>query len=411
MKKVKTCRCCKSDSLYAYLDLGLQPLANNYHKKTKLAKYPLVVMVCKNCFHNMLSIIVSPDSMYTNYLYVSGTTKTFRRHTEKLAQDAIKRINKKHISVLDIACNDGTQLEYFRDLGCDVVGVDPAKNLRKITEGKNIPVIVAYWSQKIAKSLNKKFDIITGTNVFAHVNDLDEFLLGVKIALTDDGILILEFPYADMMIEHNEFDTVYHEHLSYFLVHSFKTLIERLGMCIIDIMQTPVHGGSIRLFVRKGKGIHTDKVDDLIKSEKSKGLLDIKTYKAYTKRVKRNKREMKQLLRSLQNSKKIIGYGASAKGNTMLNYFKINLNYIVDDNPLKWGYLTPGRNIPIVSPEEMRKEKQPLAIVILSWNFYYEIIKKILEIRRDSSGDRAILYVPHVKSFPIKKDNSFKISA
>src|SRR5689334_17604847 len=163
MEKITTCRCCKQKKLVKYLPLGNQPLANSYHKKgEKLKTYPLTVMVCANCFHSQLSVVVNPEDMFKNYLYVSGTTQTFRDHTKKLAGDAVKRFSKKHLAVLDIACNDGTQLEHFRNFGCDVYGVDPAENLRILTKRKKIPVVVDYWSQKVAKKMQKKFDIITG---------------------------------------------------------------------------------------------------------------------------------------------------------------------------------------------------------------------------------------------------------
>lgn len=412
MKKISRCRCCLSDKLLSYLNLGKQPLANSYHKGAVLPEYPLEVMVCKDCFHSQLSVVVEPDSMFRNYLYVSGTTATFRRHCELLAADAVKRVPGQKLSVLDIACNDGTQLEYFRSFGCEVMGIDPAENLRAITQEKGINVIVDYWTQKIAQRYVKKFDIMTGTNVFAHVHDLDEFLFASKIALNDSGILILEFPYADKMVEHNEFDTVYHEHLSYFLVHSFTTLIERMEFHIIDVLQTPIHGGSIRFFLQKGKRRRSSDVNMLIEKEKKKGLLKEETYSTFAGRVKKNKRDMRTLLTKLRRrGKKIIGYGASAKGNTMLNYFKTDLDYIVDDNELKWGYKTPGRNIPVVSPFTMKEEMHGLAIVILSWNFYNEILKKILLIRGEESNDSSILYVPEIKELPVSKKSILSISA
>src|SRR6185503_10078214 len=277
-KKKIYCRCCKQKKLFLYLDLGKQPLANSYHKNENLPEIPLRVMLCASCYHSQLSVVVDPDTMFRNYLYVSGTTDTFRNHQKALAQDAITRIKTHMPYVLDIACNDGSQLEYFRDLNCKVLGVDPAKNLRKISKKKKIPVLVEYWTQQVAKSVKKQFDIITGTNVFAHVDDLDEFLRATKIVLKDDGYLILEFPYADNMITHNEFDTVYHEHLSYFLVHSFKNLIERFNLYIFDVLRNPIQGGSIRFFKKKKKKNHSKKIDQLIQQEKRKGLLNKKTY-------------------------------------------------------------------------------------------------------------------------------------
>jgi len=410
-KLKKYCRCCKGKKLIKYLNLGRQPLANSYNKGEKLEEYPLEVALCKKCFHSQLSVVINPDVMFKNYLYVSGTTKTFREHTKTLAYDAVKRFNKKNLRVLDIACNDGTQLEYFRQLGCDVLGIDPAINLRKITKKKNIPVIVDYWTQEVAKKIKNKFDIMTGTNVFAHVDDVDEFLNACKIALDKEGILILEFPYADKMVSHNEFDTIYHEHLSYFLVNSFKSLVDRLGFRIIDVIQTPIHGGSIRFYLKNEKTKESSKVRRLIEKEKKNGLLEVRTYKKFSNQVTKNKNDMIKLIAKIKKEKKkVIGYGASAKGNTMLNYFKIDLSYTVDDNELKWGFLTPGQNISIRSPEDIRKEKEGLYIIILAWNFYNEIIRRI-KSRRGDKNDFAILYVPKVTVRSIKSSKKYTQSA
>ncbi len=275
------------------------------------------------------------------------------------------------------------------------------KNLRSITQGKNIPVIVDYWSVQVAKKLHKQFDLITGTNVFAHVDDLDKFLEAVRVALKDSGIVILEFPYANKMIEHNEFDTIYHEHLSYFLVHSFATLIERMGFHIVDILQTKIHGGSIRFFLQKGKKKHTSKVKKLIAKENADGLLNLTTYRLFAKRVAENKKNLLLLVQQeREKGKKVIGYGASAKGNTMLNYTKVTVDYIVDDNNLKWNLFTPGQNIPIHSPHILSSETKDLSIVVLSWNFYNEIMRKVLQIRKNKS-DNLITYVPTVICKPV----------
>lgn len=407
MKKILSCRCCGEKKLLAYLNLGEQPLANSYHTGETLPTYPLEVFVCQNCFHSQLSIAINPKAMFTNYLYVSGTTDTFRKHCKSLAQDAIERVMTKKIHVLDIACNDGTLLEFFRDLGCTIQGVDPAQNLRKITEKKNIPVLIDYWSGKKAKKLKKKFAIITATNVFAHVHRTDLFLKACSLALQDDGILILEFPYADKMIRYNEFDTVYHEHLSYFLVNSFSTLATRMNFHIIDVLQTSIHGGSIRFFLKKGRDPHTKKVLSLIEKEKRDGLLTLYSYKRFAKRVAENKKAFIQLLARLRKEgRKVIGYGASAKGNTMLNYFKVKLDYIVDDNELKWEFLTPGQNIPIKPPRFLQEEKESLYIPILSWNFYKGIVKKIRGLRGRKYNDYCILYVPKVKILSLYKDET-----
>lgn len=408
-KRKNYCRCCLSKNLTQYLDLGIQSLANSYHKNKKQPKAPLRVNLCNDCFHSQLTVVVDPDVMFIDYLYVTGTTETFRKHTEELAKDAVSRFKEKKPFVLDVACNDGTQLEYFRKFGCDVMGVDPAKNLRKITKGKNIPVVVDYWTSKIAGKYKEKFDIITATNVFAHVDDVDEFLNASKISLKEDGLLILEFPYAKNMIDHFEFDTIYHEHLSYFLVNSFSSLAKRLDFSVVDIKTTKIHGGSIRFFLKKGIVKESIKVKKMIRDEQSSKLLKIETYKNFSKQVEKNKIDMINLINKLKKEdKKVIGYGASAKGNTMLNYFKIKFEYMVDDNELKQGYLTPGQNIPIFAPSVMSREKEDLYIVILAWNFYNEISKRITRLRSDHN-DMAIVYLPKVEVRKIK--NSFKQSA
>lgn len=400
------CRCCKNRNLLLYLNLGKQPLANSYHKGEYVSLYPLEVYLCQNCFHSQLGIVVDPEKMFKNYLYVSGTTDTFKKHCKDLAEDAVKRINKKELHVLDIACNDGTLLAYFKEMGCRVFGVDPAQNLRGITQKKNIPVLVDYWGTHMVKKISQKFNLITGTNVFAHVDNLDDFLKSCFLTLEDDGMLILEFPYCNKMIAYNEFDTVYHEHLSYFLVNSFATLTTRMNFSIVDVLQTPIHGGSIRFILKKGETKHCKKVIDLIRREKQRGLFAIQTYNNFAKQVDKNRKSFQTLVSKLQKSKKkVIGYGASAKGNTMLNYFKIDLDYIVDDNSLKWGLLTPGRNIPIESPSALKKEQESLFIVILSWNFYKAIVKQLKKLREKKFHDHCILYVPKVTSILLHQSN------
>jgi len=400
-KERNTCRCCGNNNLYKYLDLGKQPLANDYlpfgAMSDSVPYFPLEVNLCRNCYHSQLSVVVNPPKMFRHYLYVSGTTKTFNNHCKALAEDAVNRFDGQKIQVLDIACNDGTLLEKFKDLNCDVMGVDPAENLREISKGKGIHVLVNYWSVDLWYQIPHKMDIITGTNVFAHVDDVEGFLDACHLILKDKGITILEFPYCDEMIKNVEFDTIYHEHVSYFLVNSFKTLVNRKGFYIYDIIQTPIHGGSIRFLLKKGNQEDCDKAHILIKDEEEKGLLMESTYTKFSESVDKNKEDLTVKLKELkEKGYKVIGYGASAKGNTMLNYFKeVYLDYIVDDNEMKWNHSTPGRLIAINSPQVMKDEEQNLAIVILSWNFFEEIKKKIKDIRGDKE-DIYVLYVPEV---------------
>lgn len=401
MQKNTICRCCGQQGLFRYLDLGRQPLANSYHKGESQPTYPLQVSLCLKCFHSQLSVVVNPRVMFDHYLYVSGTTTTFQKHCENLVQEVTTRIRPPY-SVLDIACNDGTLLDCFRKLGYFVCGVDPAKNLRFITRKKKISVIVDYWSIDVAKKINRKFTIITAQNVFAHVDDAKCFLEACRYVLDPDGLVLIEFPYCDNMIRHNEFDTIYHEHLSYFLVHSFMALCDRTGFVIDDIIQTPIHGGSIRFFLKAHTGLHSVKAYSLIKTEEKMGLRTKQTYITFAQHVERNKLELRKRLTSLiKSGRRIIGYGASAKGNTMLNYFHVDLDYIVDDNPMKWGYQTPGRNIPIMHPGRLQEESHNLAIIVLSWNFLDEILEKIKMLRGRGHEDVYMLYVPTVEVKPL----------
>ena len=404
MKTITACRCCGSTRLCRYLDLGHQPLANSYHKGENLETYPLEVDLCESCYHSQLSVVIEPKIMFEHYLYVSSTTKTFQLHCDALAENAVTRTEHPP-RVLDIACNDGLLLECFRKRGCEVQGVDPSVNLREFTKQKDIPVEVEFWSDKVADRIGK-FDIITGTNVFAHVHDVSGFLSACQKSLTPNGFVIIEFPYCKNMIAKGEFDTIYHEHLSYFLVNSFSTLTRRCGFQIFDIIQTPIHGWSIRFFLRPSVQEDCAAVKELIAAEKEKGMLEIYTYKEFEQKVNHTKETFCQEVESQRRVRKVIGYGASAKGNTMLNFFKLKLDYIVDDNCLKWEHLTPGMDIVIRSPQEMAKEG-PLATTILSWNFSKEIIRKITAIRPGNNNDVSLLYVPETKvlSLPLEDEN------
>lgn len=385
------CRCCGNDKLVPYLDLKKQPLANDYHKKTEhIEKYELKVNVCTKCFHSQLSITVDPAIMFRHYLYVSGTTKTFNTHCEEFAKHITKLHGGTNLKVNDIACNDGTLLEKFRNEGCSVFGVDPAANLRQYSEEKNIDVIVDFWSEDLSKTITEKYDIITGTNVFAHVDNIYGFLRGCKNILNTNGIVTLEFPYGQDFIKKFEFDTVYHEHLSYFTVRSFKALTDRLGFKIVDVTRTPIHGGSIRMSISLDR--EEINIDSYINAERENGIYDLDTYLEYQNVVDDTKRSFESYCRG----KKVIGYAASAKGNTALNYFNAtDVEYIVDDNPLKHNHFTPGCDIKIIDTKTGLDVDEDLFIVVLAWNFKEEIKKRVKAVR----GDRKTTMIYYVPEF------------
>ncbi len=395
----KTCRCCDSTNLEQVLDLGQQPLANSYTTEPKgLDTYPLELMVCRDCFHNQLSIVVDPDEMFRHYLYVSGTSRTLRVHFEELAEEACERANLGSPRVLELASNDGTLLEAFRNRGGRVVGVDPAANLVQIAREKDFGIVAGYWPA-VADLVYGPFDIITACNVLAHVDSPRDFLSAALAKLDEDGEIIVEVPYCKEMILDCEFDTVYHEHLSYFLVGPLLELLESIGAYAADIKTVPIHGGSLRVAIRRGGPLHCNRALLMAEAERIDGLYEMATYVTFRERVLNNTRSLRELVWKLvSEGQKVIGYGASAKGNTLLNYTVLPLSYIVDDNPLKHGYYTPGQKIRICGLSEVEADAQSLNVVLLAWNFAKEIKENWNKTRRHD--DHYIQYVPTVSRQP-----------
>ncbi len=385
---VSKCRICNSTGLVPYLDLGVTPLANSYLRKEQLKnpefKEELKVVFCKNCSHSQLSRVVNPDVMFEHYIYVSSTPATFNRHCEKLAVDALESLQPPHkCLVLDIASNDGCLLSKFKQQGCRVIGVDPAKNLAEEANSKGIPTINAYWSSDVANKIRENHgipSIITGTNIIAHVHDVHHFVSAVRSLLPEKGIFILECPYLIDFIKRNEFDTIYHEHLSYFGMHAMKCLVEKHQMDIFRHDYFPdIHGGTIRFYIgHKGQKSVAGGVYEALTKEKEEGVTDIHIYEEFASRVYQNKRELMKLLHGLKQGGKVIwGYGASAKGNTLMNFFGIThelVDCIIDDNPKKWELYTPGSHIRITGIKELSKQVDYL--LLLAWNFSSEIIER-----------------------------------
>jgi novobiocin biosynthesis protein NovU/D-mycarose 3-C-methyltransferase len=399
------CRICDGTDLAPYLDLGGQPLANAYPVRPGVTgpRYPLAVVRCRSCAHSQLSVVVDPDAMFTEYLWVSGTTETQRRHFAELAGEAAARVaaaRARPASVLDIGCNDGTLLDAFRRLGFATYGVDPAVNLRAVSAAKGHRVRVERWTPAAADALRAArgpVDLVTGCNVLAHCDDVAGFLEGCRRVLAGRGHVVLEFPYARVTLEQQQFDQVYHEHLSYFLVSPFRHLCDRQGWSIVAVTETPIHGGSIRFTLRPSDaGRHVDGVGVLEGEERAAGFLDDAWYDGFSARLQARHRRLSSLIEACATEeRKLVAYGASAKGNTMLNWWRdVAPAYVVDDNPLKCGRYTPGRSIPIVPGETLRAEPGPLAILLTAWNFADEIRTRLRTLGR--RGDRLLAYLPAV---------------
>lgn len=401
--KLEVCRACASSNLLLFLQLGPTPAPNGFlqaHHRHQAEKfYPLDVCFCKDCGLVQLAHVVSPEIMFKNYVYIPSTSETMRNHFSGLASDAIKQADaKENDLVIDIGSNDGTLLKSFKSKGMNILGVDPAENLVKKANQEGVPTVCALFTNKVAKEIKKKYGkakIITGTNVVAHVHDLNDFLEGIKTLLLDDGFFICEFPYLIGLLEGIEFDTIYQEHLSYFSISPFNNLLKRHDLTLVDVKRLSVHGGSVRVFVSKKPLPQSLRVKNILKLEKKKKILKAETYLKFRKKVDKVRHELVQLLWTLRmKNKKIVGYGASAKGNIILNYCRIGpetLDYVVDSIPYKQGKFTPGMHIPIF-PEEKLLEDQPDYTLLLAWNFADEIIEKQSEYRK--RGGKFILALP-----------------
>lgn len=408
MTRNSSCRACKGVKLTRIFSFGPQPPANAFLNKEEFAKpelfFPLDVYFCHGCSLVQLMDIVSPELLFKDYVYVSSTSPAFIAHFQSFANSVFSRFNLSPASlVVDIGSNDGILLRPFQALGASVLGIDPAVKIAHQATADGIETLPYFFNQALAKKLvaeRGRATVIAGTNVFAHVNDLDELVEGVKTLLAPNGSFIIEAPYLVDFLEKNLFDTVYHEHLSYFAVRPLYTLFSRLGMEIFDVEKVNSHGGSLRVFVkhRGAEQENRESVKQYMAREEYLKLDSLAPYKDFAKRVEKNKEDLLSLLREFKLKGKIIaGYGASAKGNTLLNYFGITnemVDYMVDDSLWKQGLYTPGTHIPVVAAKKLA-ESRPDYILILAWNFAEQIMDKLKEFK--AGGGKFIIPVPTPK--------------
>src|SRR3989454_8044449 len=403
------CRICGSSELARYLDMGATPLANSYLTEEQLATpepvAELALQVCVRCGLSQLTRVVDRDLMFRNYLYVSSTTQTLRDHCAELAATAMRVAGASEGDwALDVASNDGLLLSCFRSLGMQVFGIDPARNLAAEATARGIPTIAEYWSPEVARGAVGQYGrpaAITATNVLAHVDDVREFVQAVLLALAPRGIFVIEVPYVIDFVERNEFDTAYHEHLSYFALHPMRELLSAHGLVVFDVEHFPdIHGGTIRVFAcRAGEREPSGRVTETEERERAFGIRNGDVYLAFGARVRRNMAELADLIGTLRSQgRRIWAYGASAKGNTLMNFSKMTAEAIpavVDDNPKKWGLYTPGAHMRIVAPSE-RAEADVDDLLLLAWNFEQEIVRRSRAI---GYGGSYIRPVPAVAVF------------
>lgn len=342
---------------------------------------------------------MSPEILFEDYVYLTGMSQTMQRHFYQLALEVVNNFNlSKDDLVIDIGSNDGTLLRGFKQLGTRTLGIEPATNVALIAEEEGIETINDFFSVELVKNIIKRkghAKVITGTNVFAHINYLDEILRAVDNLLTSDGIFIIEVPYLVDLLSNTEFDTMYHEHLSYFSLRPLVTLFKRFNMELFDVKRIQVHGGSIRCFIRKASSPIQNSVYQLLTLEEDLRLNSFNTYREFAVRVRNVRSQLTSLLKkSKREGHKIVGYGATAKGNTLLNYCKIGpdiLDYIVDNTPFKQGLYTPGMHIPVVPCDRIVKDL-PDYTLLLAWNYLDEILKKEQKYRE--LGGKFIVPIP-----------------
>jgi SAM-dependent methyltransferase len=379
-QKHTACRVCGHAELKPYLDLGKIPLANNLCETQEEAinapRLPLVVAWCENCGLSQLTEVVNGSQLFSHYTYRSSVNQGYVNHCKKMALELKEkyRLNEETFHI-DIAGNDGTLLCVFWDqLGHYALNVDPAKNLCEIAEDKGVPSICDFWGLRVAMNFYKKADLITATNVFAHLDNVTEFLEACKIALKPDGVLVIENPYWPDTMMGNQFDQVYFEHMSYWSINPMIELCQKVGLYLVDVSSQKIHGGTARYEIRKVRG-----TKDLNFMYESAFWGKLSDYKEWAGRIYKIKDEISQNLTAIAKDKKVCAFAASAKGNTLLNFCGIDHNlieFIVDQTPEKIGKYSPGTGISIVGFEKI-VEYKPDYVLILSWNFSEEIIAKL----------------------------------
>ncbi|WP_312518681.1 class I SAM-dependent methyltransferase [Anaerospora sp.] len=405
----KQCRFCKTHLTDTVVDLGMSPLSNSYVSPEQLnnkeAFYPLHAYVCPKCFLVQLEDFESPDTIFNDYAYFSSYSDTWLAHARQYTEKIRERfaITDKKL-VVEIASNDGYLLQNFTEKCIPVLGIEPAANVAQTALEKGIPTEIDFFGRNLAQKLvddGVKADLLLGNNVLAHVPDINDFVAGMKILLQKDGVITMEFPHLLKLMEERQFDTIYHEHFSYLSFETVEKIFGVHGLIMFDVEELPTHGGSLRVYACHSEfhgHVVTDRVASMKEKEVRFGLKEIDTYRAFAEKVKSLKLELLASLIKLKlQGKTIVGYGAPAKGNTLLNYCGIRtdfLEYTVDRSPHKQGKFLPGTYIPIFHPDEIRKT-QPDYVLILPWNLKDEIMEQLEYIRK--WGGKFIVAIPTVE--------------
>lgn len=408
----QACRFCGMQLKYTFLDLGTSPFANSYVSTEGLAEmepfFPLYVFVCERCLLVQLKDCSSPDRIFSDYAYFSSYSDIWLQHSSVYTDMIIERtkLNSRSL-VIEVASNDGYLLQYFKEKGIPVLGIEPAENVAKVACEKGIPTRVSFFGEEYAQSLAREdaqADLLIGNNVLAHVPDLNDFVRGLKVLLKPQGTITMEFPHLLRLMEKNQFDTIYHEHFSYFSFFTVEQVFREHGLILFDVEELPTHGGSLRIYARHdadGSQTVRPSVAILQGQEESAGLKELEGYLSFANKVHCTKRQLLSfLIAAKEKGKTIVGYGAPAKGNTLLNYCGIRtdfIDYTVDRSPHKQGLYLPGTHIPIREPDAIKKTK-PDYLLILPWNIKDEVMEQMDFIRE--WGGSFVVPIPEIMVYP-----------
>lgn len=406
-----SCRFCGARLERTFVDLGVSPLANSYLEPEDLqgpeSFYPLRVFLCEECLLVQLPEAARPEEIFTDYAYFSSVSESWVEHARRYAEAMIERFGLSggdDSLVVEIASNDGYLLQHFRDRGVPVLGIEPARNVAAAAREAGIPTDCEFFGLDKARAMVEdgvRPALLVGNNVLAHVPDLNDFVAGLATVLAPDGVVTLEFPHLLRLMEENQFDTIYHEHYSYFSFTVVRRVFEEHGLTLFDVEELPTHGGSLRIYGRHAADASKavdGRVADLLEAERRAGLLDPATYDAFAARVRATKRSLLAfLLEAKARGETVVGYGAPAKGNTLLNYCGVRtdfLEFTVDRSPHKQGRYLPGTRIPIRSPDAIRATR-PDVVLILPWNLKDEIVEQMADVR--SWGGRFVVAIPEME--------------
>ena len=404
---VGLCRLCNSPLVHTFVDLGMSPPCESFVAADAANDvepfYPLHAFVCDECFLVQLQEYVAPENIFTDYAYFSSFSDSWVAHAKRYCDMVIERFALSQSSfVVELASNDGYLLQHFLTSNIPMLGIEPAVNVAKVAIGKGIPTLTEFFNEALATDMaarGQKADLIIGNNVLAQVPDINDFVAGMKTLLKPEGVITLEFPHIEKLIAENQFDTIYHEHFSYFSLLTIEKMARRHGLKVFDVEEIPTHGGSLRVFFshEDSKFPREARVDSLLAREVNAGLDNIGTYTAFSEAVRQTKRNLLSFLIRLKEMRKsICAYGAPGKGNTLLNYCGIGTDFIdfaVDRNPYKHGRLTPGMHIPIRPVSEIPHMK-PDYVLILPWNLKNEIVAQMKDIR--NWGGKFIVPIPDI---------------